>query len=646
MIDNILRRLTVRRRIIGGFLVLILLLALSLPLVVTNYQFLVGRLQQVTNVEARIDRMLLLASARVASSRVNLMRYVQDYAPSPYTALDDVDQAIGLLEKAQELITSPEQNASVEAILAALADYETLIHDIETAHQVEEGQGAVQLEFQAYRLGNDIGQRIELIVKDSEARIAASNEIVLADTRRRLLYLVAIWTGVTIVGLALALVITRSITGPVSQLHKGAEAFRQGHRDIAVPTAGSDELSVLARAFNQLSAELSKLYGDLEQRVADRTRELERRSSYLEASAEVGRAATSILESDELIRRAVELIREQFSLYYVGLFLLDGAGEWAVLRAGTGEAGRAMLARGHCIKVGEGMIGWSVANAQPRVALEAGVDAVRLATAELPETRSEAAIPLRSRGQVLGALTVQDTQPGAFDQDTIAVLQTMADQVAVALDNARLFTENQEALEASRRAYGEQSYQEWRELIRARPEWGYAYDHQSVKTVEGDWRPEMLQALQTGRSVRTPEPASSPSLDRSREVEDGDGTGGPTVVTPLKVRGNVVGALSFRKGTTSEAWTTEEIALLEALTEQLGQALEGARLHQDTQRRAARERVVSEVSARIRESLDLETVLKTTASEMRQALGLEEFIVSLATDGGNDSDVSDYPQPR
>jgi hypothetical protein len=125
MIDRILRRVTVRRRIIGGFLALVLLLALSLPLVVTNYRFLVGRLQQVTNVDARADRALLLASARIASSRINLMRYVQDYAPSPYTALDDVDQATGLLEEAQRLITSgstaasPEQKASVEAILVA-----------------------------------------------------------------------------------------------------------------------------------------------------------------------------------------------------------------------------------------------------------------------------------------------------------------------------------------------------------------------------------------------------------------------------------------------------------------------------------------------------------------------------------------------
>ncbi|GAB4532531.1 MAG: hypothetical protein Kow0063_13190 [Anaerolineae bacterium] len=622
MIDRFLRRITVRRRIISGFLALVLLLVLSIPLVVTNYRFLVDRLQQVTNVEARIDRLLLLASARTASSRVNLMRYVQDYAPSPYAALDNIDEAVQLLEDAHNLSSSPEQKASITAILAALADYKTLINEIEAARQKGVSQETVRLEFQAHRFGNDIGQRIELMVRDSEARVAATNEAVYVETQRRLIILVAAWVGVTILGLIMAFLITRSITGPVAELRGGAEAFRQGNLDTVVPDAGSDELSLLARTFNQLASELSRLYRDLEQRVIERTRELELRSAYLQASAEVSRAATSILESDELIRQVVELIREQFNLYYVGLFLLDEPGEWAVLRAGTGEAGQAMLARGHRIKVGEGMIGWSVAHARPRVALEAGEDAVRLATAELPETRSEAAIPLRSRGRVIGALTVQDSRAGAFDQDIIAALQTMADQVAIALDNAHLFAESQAALEATRRAYSQLSYEAWRELLRARTEWGYTYAHKSILPARGPWRPEMLQAMRASRSVK--------SLNGEEHC----------LAVPLKVRDQVIGVLSFEKDKADKAWTSEEVMLLELLVEQLGLALESARLYQDTQRRAAREELIGQATARMRESLDLETVLKTAVDEMRQALGLEECVISLATGGANNGSNS------
>jgi GAF domain-containing protein len=341
------------------------------------------------------------------------------------------------------------------------------------------------------------------------------------------------------------------------------------------------------------------------------THELEKRSTQLEASAEVGRAATSILEIERLIQQVVELIRERFGLYYVGLFLTDEAGEWAVLRAGTGEPGQAMLSRGHRIKVGEGMVGWSVAHAQARVALEATEDAVRLATAELPDTRSEAALPLHSRGQVLGALTVQSTQPGTFDQDTMVALQIMADQVAVALDNARLFAEAREALEAERRAYSELSREAWAELLKVRPNLGFLKSKRLLSPAGDVWRPDMGTAMQTGQTILGEDGATS-------------------LTTPIKARGQVIGVIGARKPDDAGAWTQDEIALLETLAEQLSVALESARLYQDTQRRAVRERLTGEVTARMRETFDVETVLKTAAQEVRQALGLPEVVVRLA----------------
>jgi GAF domain-containing protein len=340
-------------------------------------------------------------------------------------------------------------------------------------------------------------------------------------------------------------------------------------------------------------------------------RELEQRSTQLEASAEVSRAATSILEIERLIQQVVELIRERFDLYYVGLFLTDEAGEWAVLCAGSGEAGQAMLARGHRIKVGEGMVGWSVAHAQARVALEADEDAVRLATVELPDTRSEAAMPLHSRGQVLGALTVQSTRPGAFDQDTMVALQIMADQVAVALDNAHLFAEAREALEAERRAYSELSREAWGELLKVQANLGFLKSKSRLSSAGDVWRPDMGTAIQTGQTIVS---------------EDG----ATNLTTPIKARGQVIGVIGARKPDDAGAWTQDEIALLETLAEQLSVALESARLYQDTQRRAVRERLTGEVTARMRETFDVETVLKTAAQEVRQALGLPEVVVRLA----------------
>jgi len=198
-----------------------------------------------------------------------------------------------------------------------------------------------------------------------------------------------------------------------------------------------------------------------ERRKAEAERErllvaLERRALQLKTAAEVSRAASSILNMNELLPQVVELIRARFDLYYTGLFLVDQTGEWtgepdkwAVLRAGTGEAGRQMMERGHKLEIGSGsMIGWCIANKQARIALDVGEEAVRFSNPLLLETRSEMALPLMSRGRVIGAVTIQSAQPAAFTQEDIASLQTMADQIANAVENALLFTEGTRAEEA------------------------------------------------------------------------------------------------------------------------------------------------------------------------------------------------------
>lgn len=430
------------------------------------------------------------------------------------------------------------------------------------------------------------------------------------------------WTagGVIILGALLLMALTwltvRQAFRPVDSLTETAVAIAAGDLDRIAPVESGDEIGILARTFNSMTAQLRELIGSLEQQVADRAHDLEQRSAYLEATADVGRVAASILEADQLVRDVVELIRERFDLYYVGLFLVDGSGEWAVLQAGTGEAGRTMLAHGHRLRVGgDSMIGWTVAEGQARVALLAEEDAVRLSTPELPETRSEVALPLRSRGRVFGALTVQHTQPGTFDEDTVAVLQTMADQVAVALDNARLFTESQEALVAARNAYGQQGQEAWRELLHSRRDWGYRYVSRTLALAEGDWRPEMIQAGQSGQIVY------------------GDGQEEATLSIPIEIGGEVVGVLGFRKGEGDETWTVEETELLEAFVRQLEMALDSARLYQDTQRRAAEDRLIGEVTARIRETLDIDTVLQTAIREMGVALGLPRVEVRMSGRG-------------
>ena len=429
---------------------------------------------------------------------------------------------------------------------------------------------------------------------------------------------------------AVALVTARWIGNPLSDLAETASEIAAGDLERTAQIDRQDEIGTLAEAFNQMTAQLRELIEGLENRVQERTWDLELRSAYLEASAEVGRKASAMLDADELVREVVDLIRDRLSLYYVGLFLVDEMGEYAELRAGTGEAGQKMVAQGHRLTVGgQSMIGQCVGRSEARIALDVGDEPVRFDNPLLPGTRSEAALPLESRGRVLGAITVQSAQPAAFDQDILTVLQTMADQVAVALDNAYSFREAEEALEAARRAQAESTEGAWAEMLRFRPKVGYHSDERGARAAEDVWRPEMEEAVREGRVARGP---------GSRERN----AGRYPLALPIKVAGKVIGVVDTYKPADAGPWTEDEIETLESLADQLGVSLESARLHQETRRRVARERLVSKISASLRASMNPDMILRATARELGKALDAEmaslELTGPMTGDGGNGAD--------
>jgi GAF domain-containing protein/HAMP domain-containing protein len=385
---------------------------------------------------------------------------------------------------------------------------------------------------------------------------------------------------------------------PLRSLTSTAIAITEGDLSKVAPIESDDEIGILAKSFNQMTEQLLELIGSLERRVTNRTKDLEQRSNQLLAAADVGRAASTILNIDELIKEVVKVIRDRFDLYFVGLFLVDEEREWAYLRAGTGSAGRAMLNRQHRIQVGEGMIGWSIANAKSRIALEVGQDIIRLATNELPETRSEAAIPLLARGQVIGAITVQDTNPDRFDEVSISALQTMADLVSIAIDNARLYSESQHALEATRKAYGEISRQSWEEHLQ--------------KTIQ-------FRSSKQGGHFLEGELANHASKTKN------------SLIVPIKVRETIIGELITYKSNEEAQWQSDEVTIIETIVDQLGVALEGARLYEETQRRATFEKLTREVTTRIRETMDLDTILNIAASEFRKTLNLKEVEIRMGS---------------
>jgi len=363
---------------------------------------------------------------------------------------------------------------------------------------------------------------------------------------------------------------------------------------------------LLLKANEYLNAheqELNIYQSTLEERVNERTREIELRSNLLKAVAEAGKGITSYRNLSELLQQTTYLIHDNFDYYHVGIFLLDDRKEFAVLAAANSEGGQRMLERKHQLKVGEtGIVGYVTEKIEARIASDVGKDAVFFNNPDLPQTRSEMALPLVVGGQILGALDVQSTESQAFTEEDVATLQILAEQLAIAIQNANLFIETEKALEASRLVYGEVSREAWGKILRNQPRMSFlATPPATVQIYSEALDPSITKAVDTGDIIL--------------------GSDNLTISVPVKVRGLVIGAIRLKKNDISEAWTQDETNLAIALSEQISGALESARLYKESQQRAARETLVSNISARISAFSNVETILRETVQELGQTIG-------------------------
>jgi GAF domain-containing protein/HAMP domain-containing protein len=427
--------------------------------------------------------------------------------------------------------------------------------------------------------------------------------------------------GATIFTLLAGLVITlivggfssflfgRAISNSLNSLLSAAQALEKGNLDVRAEVSGEDELNRLATAFNTMAVQLQGLISGLEQRVAERTRDLS-------ITAEIGRAVVEFTEPRELMNNVIELIRQRFGFYHAQVFLIDDAGERANLVASTGAAGRALLARRHYLEVGSrSVIGQVTATGMPVIASDTDVSAIHKRNELLPDTRSEMALPMRIGDRVIGALDVQSVAPNAFDESSVAVFQIVADQLAIALESARLHAQLSDALaqlrEIERRATVE-AWQTFRQSRSPNAPLGYHLREGEVMPQPADAMPSPLsEAIRTGRVVNW--------RDGGEEIN---------LAVPIKVRGETVGAFGFG-GEALYDLTDEDIALLEAVADRVGLAIENLRLVEQTARRAEHEQIVNEITAKIVGSTDVNQILQTTVRELGRVLRAPQTSVQL-----------------
>ncbi len=352
------------------------------------------------------------------------------------------------------------------------------------------------------------------------------------------------------------------------------------------------EIQQNAQAMNRAHLESQK---DLEQRIAERTLELSRKTNLLNATSTVTHRTVALQDLDALLNQTVNLISEHFDCYHVGIYLINQRGDYVTLQAASSEGGRRLLERGYRLRVGtEGVVGYVAAEKKPRTSLDVGKDVIFFDNQELQETRSELALPLIVRNKVIGVLDLQSKETNAFRYDEIDIFQTMADQIAATIENARLLTESQLVISQLETISNENTRQNWKtQLTTRKPTFRY-----SVTGVH----PADISAPRKGKNI----------LD-----------------IPIVLRGQKIGKITLLRKAEFQKWTVQEESIANEVAAQTALALENIRLVESTRLRANREQAITNVIARIRETLDLDIVMRTAAREIQRALNLHEVELRL-----------------
>lgn len=412
------------------------------------------------------------------------------------------------------------------------------------------------------------------------------------------------------------------VTRPLHQMTKLTGQFAGGDYSARINLKSQDEMNILADAFNGMTAQLSQILEGLEQRVKERTIDLEASKSVaekhakdLEAVADISRSMASIQDLDHLLPVIADSISEHMGFYHTGIYLLNENGEFLTMRAASGEAGKRMLSRQESLPAeSSSLVGFVASRKQIRIAQDVERDATYLADPDLPDTRSEVGLPLITGSQIIGVLDVQSTKANAFSDQDVNVLTTLANQIAVSVQNARSFDETRRALAESEKIYQQFIQQGWGRIVKESSVLGYKYSNYGLTALET-----------TGAKSES----HTAKIEQTAPQDDDQ----PVILSvPITLRDQAIGAISIRPSDMSSRELSEdELAIIQATVERAALALENARLLEDSQRRATRERAIGEISARLSEKSEIETVLRTTAEELGKKLRDAEITVEIGT---------------
>jgi len=420
--------------------------------------------------------------------------------------------------------------------------------------------------------------------------------------------------------------VARLFTNPIRDLTNTANSISQGNLEARVSINSSDEIGVLAIAFNSMADQLQATLAGLEQRIFERTADLQKRSSELETIANVSREIAIIRDLDTLLNVSASLIRERMSYYHVGIFLLDSVNENAVLRAASSNAADQMLELHYKIKVNQsGPLGLLISTGQAQIVLDVGPKAVTFDNPYLLETRSQIILPLKSNNIITGILDIQANVPNAFDERDIQTLQILADQLSAAIESAQLVQQVEGTLTELTKANRAQVQQVWQTAVNRSAASSFEYDGLQMRAVPQNISAELLAELKNGIPIVYEEKIGASNFKAS-------------LLIPLMVLDQIIGVIGLEQDDPSKGWTEDEIAVAQAAANRAALTLENARLLEESLRRASKERTIFESTSRIGSALNIENILQITAEELERVLGDSEVIIQFNRDSQADED--------
>jgi GAF domain-containing protein/HAMP domain-containing protein len=428
------------------------------------------------------------------------------------------------------------------------------------------------------------------------------------------------------------LVLARWLTTPIQALLAGTERIRKGELAVPIEIKSKDEIGTLAVAFNSMTDQLRAVIGSLENRVSERTVDLERRALHLQTSSEIAQEAVSTHDLSTLLDRSVNLIQERFSFYHVSIYSLDEQRQFAVLKAGAGEVGKIMVQRGLRVRIGEiGIVSQVAGSGEPRVINDVSVDFSYVKHPLLPDTACAAAFPLKVGGQTIGVLEVENQRTNVFTQDIITVLQTLANQLAGAIENTRLLEDLRNSLQESHTLYQRYTQESWSRTAKTQKISGFQFDLSQVTTYTRNLPDDLRTRLLEGHAIPIQDQPGTRMLDDSGDSsnEHRYSKNRSVLIAPLILHDQLIGVLGVEDEDPEHTWSPVDITLLEAISNQVSLTLDNARLVEETQSRASRDRMVAEITNKMRRAVDMDTLIQTAVREITQAINVPEAFIQL-----------------